>query len=217
MQVRPWHVRMCRASVGAVGTKRDAGPFFMKNLEMAVQSRGSVQAAISENRMWFIILGVLLIILGVAAIAFPLMTTIAAKIFLGWLFLIGGVVQIIHAFSTRQRSEFFFELLIGVLYLIAGGWLAFVPLTGILTLTVLLAGLFIALGVLEAGMAFRMRPHAGWVWMLIAGIAALALGVLILAHLPSSAAWAIGLLVGIKLIMSGFAYLFLPMAVARTV
>ena len=162
---------------------------------MAVQSRGSVQAAISENRMWFIILGVLLIILGVAAIAFPLMTTIAAKIFLGWLFLIGGVVQIIHAFSTRQWSEFFFDLLIGVLYLIAGGWLAFFPLTGILTLTVLLAGLFISLGVLEAGMAFRMRPHAGWVWMLIAGIAALAVGVLILAHLPSSAAWAIGLLV----------------------
>jgi uncharacterized membrane protein HdeD (DUF308 family) len=188
---------------------------------MAVQSRGSdrglIPAAISENKTWFIILGVLLIILGVAAIAFPLLTAIAAKIFLGWLFLIGGVVQIIHAFSTRQWSEFFFDLLVGVLYLIAGGWLAFFPLTGILTLTVLLAALFIALGVIEAGMAFRMRPHAGWVWMLIAGIAALAVGVLILAHLPSSAAWAIGLLVGIKLIMSGFAYLFLPMAVARTV
>jgi uncharacterized membrane protein HdeD (DUF308 family) len=74
--------------------------------EMAVQTRG-VQAAISENRTWFTILGVLLIILGVAAIAFPLLTTIAAKIALGWLFLIGGVVQIAHAFSTRQWSEFF--------------------------------------------------------------------------------------------------------------
>jgi uncharacterized membrane protein HdeD (DUF308 family) len=188
---------------------------------MAVQPRGSsetsIQAAVSENRTWFIVLGILLIILGIAAISFPLLTTIATKIFLGWLFLIGGVVQIIHAFSTRQWSEFFFDLLIGVLYLIAGGWLAFFPLTGILTLTVLLAALFIALGVLEAGMAFRMRPHAGWVWMLISGIAALAVGVLILAHLPSSAAWAIGLLVGIKLIMSGFAYLFIPMAAAKTV
>jgi uncharacterized membrane protein HdeD (DUF308 family) len=75
----------------------------------------------------------------------------------------------------------------------------------------------IAQGVLKAVMAFRMRPHAGWVWMLVAGIAALAVGVLIIAHLPSSAAWAIGLLVGIKLIMSGWAYLLLPMAVARTV
>ena len=63
---------------------------------MAVQTR-RVQAAISENRTWFITLGILLIILGVAAIAFPLLTTIAAKIALGWLFLIGGVVQIAHA------------------------------------------------------------------------------------------------------------------------
>ncbi|MGB8093718.1 MAG: DUF308 domain-containing protein, partial [Pseudolabrys sp.] len=65
---------------------------------MAVQAR-TVQAAISENRVWFVILGVLFIILGIAAISFPLLTTIAAKIFLGWLFLIGGIVQIVHAFS----------------------------------------------------------------------------------------------------------------------
>jgi uncharacterized membrane protein HdeD (DUF308 family) len=176
---------------------------------MAVQTR-RVQAAISENRTWFITLGILLIILGVAAIAFPLLTTIAAKIALGWLFLIGGVVQIAHAFSTRQWSEFFFDLLVGLLYLIAGGWLA-----RIVTLTVLLAALFIAQGVLEGLMAFRMRPAAGWLWMLIAAIAAFAVGVLIIAHLPSSAAWAIGLLVGIKLIMSGWAYLFLTMAATK--
>jgi len=62
---------------------------------MAVQAR-TVQAAISENRVWFVILGVLFIILGIAAISFPLLTTIAAKIFLGWLFLIGGIVQIVQ-------------------------------------------------------------------------------------------------------------------------
>jgi uncharacterized membrane protein HdeD (DUF308 family) len=83
------------------------------------------------------------------------------------------------------------------------------------TLTVLLAALFIAQGVLEGFMAFRMRPAAGWLWMLIAAIAAFAVGVLIIAHLPSSAAWAIGLLVGIKLIMSGWAYLFLTMAATK--
>ena len=65
----------------------------------------SIQTAIAENRTWFIILGILLIVLGVIAIAFPFLTTIAAKIFLGWLFLIGGVVQTIHAFSTRRWSE----------------------------------------------------------------------------------------------------------------
>jgi len=174
----------------------------------------STQAAITENKTWFYLLGILLILLGMAAVAFPFVTTIAAKIFLGWLFLIGGVIQIVHAFSTRAWSEFFLDLLIGVLYLIAGGWLAFFPLTGIVTLTVLLALMFIFQGVIEAGIAFRIRPHDGWIWMLLAGIVAVAVGVLLLAELPSSAAWAIGLLVGINLIMSGVAYLVLPMAAA---
>jgi len=175
-------------------------------------AQSPIQTAISENKGWFYFLGILLIVLGIAAIAFPFVTTIAAKVFLGWLFLIGGIVQIFHAFSTRAWSEFLLDLLIGVLYVVAGGWLAFFPLTGIVTLTLLLAVMFILEGVVQAGIAFRIRPHAGWVWMLLSGIVAIAVGVLLIAKLPSSAAWAIGLLVGINLMMSGFAYLFLPMA-----
>jgi uncharacterized membrane protein HdeD (DUF308 family) len=178
---------------------------------MAV-TQSEMQTVISEHKGWFYFLGILLIILGVAAIAFPFVTTIAVKIFIGWLFLIGGVLQIVHAFSTRAWSEFLLDLLIGVLYLIVGGWLAFFPLTGIITLTLLLALLFIIEGIVEFGIAFRIRPHSGWVWMLLSGIVAIAVGVLLIANLPSSAAWAIGLLVGINLIFSGFAYLFLPMA-----
>ena len=172
----------------------------------------ATHAAVSTNRGWFYFIGILLIVLGVAAIAFPFLTTIAVKIFIGWLLLIGGIVQIAHAVRTRGWSEFFLNLLIGVLYLIAGGWLAFFPLTGIKTLTVLLALLFIVEGLIELAIAVRVRQHAGWVWMLLSGIVAIAVGVLLIAELPSSAAWAIGLLVGINLIVSGFAYLFLPMA-----
>ncbi|XSG82868.1 MAG: HdeD family acid-resistance protein [Methyloligella sp. ZOD6] len=172
-------------------------------------------ATISENRTWFFILGILLIVLGVVAIAFPFLTTIATKIFIGWLFLIGGVVQIIHAFSTKGWSEFFLNLLMGVLFLVAGAWLAFFPLTGIVTLTIFLAAMFAAQGVIEIVMAFRMRPHDGWGWMLFAGIVALAVGLMIMLNLPSSAAWAIGLLVGINLLMTGWAYVLLPMMAGR--
>ncbi len=178
-------------------------------------SATSVQAAISENRTWFMILGIVLIVLGVVAVAFPFMTTIAAKIFVGWLLLIGGIVQIIHAFSTQKWSEFFLDLLTGALYVFAGGWLAFFPLAGIVTLTVFLALTFIIEGLLEAGMAFRLRPLEGWVWMLIAGIVAIAVGFMIIAKLPSSAVWAIGLLVGINMISSGWAYLFLALAAGK--
>ena len=179
------------------------------------QQSTSVPAAVAEHRTWFMILGILLIVLGAVAIAFPLVTTITAKIFLGWLFLIGGIVQIIHAFSTQRWSEFFLNVLIGALYVLAGAWLAFFPLTGILTLTVLLAVMFIVQGALELGMAFRMRPQQGWVWMLVAGIIAILAGLLIIAELPSSAVWAIGLLVGINMIITGFAYLLLPLAAGK--
>jgi uncharacterized membrane protein HdeD (DUF308 family) len=74
---------------------------------------GLVHAAVAENRTWFMVLGILLIVLGIVAIAFPLLTTIAAKIFLGWLFLIGGIVQIVHAFSTQNWSAFLLNLLVG--------------------------------------------------------------------------------------------------------
>jgi uncharacterized membrane protein HdeD (DUF308 family) len=175
----------------------------------------AVQAVVAENRTWFMLLGLLLVFLGLAAIAFPFVTTIAAKTFLGWLFLIGGIVQIVHAFSTQKWSQFFLNVLIGAIYIIAGGWLAFFPLTGIIALTAFLAGMFVVQGVIEFSMAFRMRPQAGWVWMLISGIIAVVAGFLIFQRLPSSAVWAIGLLVGVNMVSSGFAYLFLALAAGK--
>ena len=167
---------------------------------------------IAEKWGWFLALGIVLILVGIAAICFPLVSTIAAKIFLGWLFLIGGVFLIIHAFSAQGWGGFLWSLLIGVLYLIAGGYLAFFPLTGLLTLAILLAILFVAEGIMEIIMAFRVHPSDGRVWLLLSGIAALVVGVLIFLGLPSSAGWALGLLVGINLLFSGWSYVFLAMA-----
>ena len=151
-----------------------------------------------------------------AAILFPLLSTIATKIVLGWIFLAGGALLVIHAFSIKEWSGFLWGLLVGVLYLVAGGWLAFFPFTGIITLTLLLAALFLAEGVMEVIMAFRVRPHEGWVWLLLSGIVAVAVGVLIAAELPSSATWAIGLLAGINLLSSGVSFIVLALAGRRT-
>jgi len=178
-------------------------------------SSGLIGEAIAEHRTWFIFLGGVMLALGIIAIAFPFVTTIAAKIFLGWLFLLGGIVQVVHAFGTQKWSQFFLSLLIGALYVLVGGWLAFYPLTGIITLTILLAITFILQGLIEAGMAFRMRPQGGWGWMLLSAIVAVLAGVLIIAGLPGTAVWVLGLLVGINLISSGWAYLFLAMAASK--
>jgi uncharacterized membrane protein HdeD (DUF308 family) len=185
-------------------------------------SQAVIEARLAETRRliaekwgWFLALGIVLIIVGFAAIVFPLISTIAAKIMLGWLFLIGGIFMVLHAFSSQGWQGFLWSLLIGILYLVAGGYLAFFPLTGLLTLAFLLIILFAAEGIFEIIMAFRVRPHEGWGFLLLSGIAALAVAFLIALDLPSSATWALGLLVGINLLFSGWSYIFLALAGRR--
>lgn len=172
-------------------------------------TKTSIGGAISENRWAFTLLAVLLIVFGLLAIIFPFMSGIAVTVLVGWLLFIGGIVQIVHAFSVKKWGGFLLSLLVGALYVFTGGWIAFFPLAGIITLTVLLSIAFLVQGVLETVMAFRLRDHKEWGWMLASGIIAIVVGGLIFAELPSSAAWAIGLLTGINLMSSGFAFLFI--------
>ena len=185
-------------------------------------SQADINAALAEAKRqiadhwgWFLALGIFLVLAGAAAILFPLLSTIATKIMLGWIFLISGILLLIHAFSIKQWGGFLMGLLLGVLYVVAGGWLAFFPFTGIITLTLLLAAMFLVEGVLEAVMAFRVKPHEGWGWMLSSGIVAIAVGLMIAYQLPSSAAWAIGLLAGINLLSTGISFIVLALAGRR--
>ena len=186
-----------------------AQPLSMPDVEMRLVE---TRKLIADKWGWFLALGIVLIVAGLAAIAFPLLSTIATKIVLGWLFLIGGVMMILHAFNAPAWQGFLWSLLIGILYAVAGGYLAFFPLTGLVTLAILLAMLFIAEGAFEVIMALRVRPHEGWGFLLLSGIAALLVGVLIAMDLPGSAVWALGLLVGINLLFSGWSYVFLALA-----
>lgn len=174
-----------------------------------------MEDAIQQNRFLFIVLGVAMVIIGAGAIASPFMITVAAKIFFGWLLLLSGILQVIVASSTRKWSEFFLDLVFGALFVVAGSWLAFYPLTGIFTLTVFLATVFVLQGIIEVINAFRMHPIAGWGWMLTAGVLALIVGLLILSEFPSSALWAIGALVGINFICTGLAYVLLVLTAEK--
>jgi len=174
-----------------------------------------IRQQVAAHRGWFLALGLVLIVAGFAAIAFPLLSTIAVKIALGWVFLVGGAVMVVHAFSAARWRGLIWEVLLGLLYIIAGAYLAFFPLTGIITLTLLLAAMFLVEGALEVVMALRVRPHEGWGWLLLSGVIAAAVGLLIALGLPSSAAWAIGLLAGLNLISTGWGFLFLALAGRR--
>jgi len=103
----------------------------VSDLEMRL---ADTRRMITEKWGWFLALGIVLIVAGLAAIAFPLLGTIAVKIMLGWLFLIGGVMMIAHAFQAPGWQGFLWELLVGILYAVVGAYLAFFPLTGLITL-----------------------------------------------------------------------------------
>lgn len=182
------------------------------SVELGSGDFAAISAAVAENRGWFIALGILLILLGIAAIAAPQFATLTAKIFIGWLFLIAGVGEIVHAFVARDWSGFFGNLLIGLLYALVGGWLAFFPLTGIIALTVLLAATFVVEGVFKFIIGLQVRPVDGWGWMIFSGLIAIAAGLLIFLGLPSTATWALGLIVGLNILMSGIAFLMVAMS-----
>ena len=170
--------------------------------------------ALSRNWGWLLALGILMIILGVVAMAAPVVATIAIQVMLGWLLVISGIAEGIHAFMVKEWRGFLLELLSAVLYLGVGLLLLVDPLKGALALTLILAVFLLVEGIFKIITAFRVRDHRGWGWLLASGIVSVVLGVMIWAQWPASGLWVIGLLVGIQLLFTGWSLVMLAL-VAR--
>lgn len=168
--------------------------------------------AIRAHRKGFIALGVILIVAGAAAVLFPLVASIAAKVLSGWLMLTVGALTLWHAFHTRRWESALWNGLIALLLLAVGVYLAFFPLTGLVGLTLILGLTFMMQGILEVIIAYQNRRRGGWSWLLLSGILSVLLGVLLIAGLPGTAAWALGLMMGIHFVTSGVSILLLVRA-----
>jgi uncharacterized membrane protein HdeD (DUF308 family) len=171
--------------------------------------------ALAKNWGWFVGLGVLMVVLGMFAIAAPVIATVAVGLMVGWILMIGGIAQIIQAFGPGRWRGFFLHLLGGVLYLVVGALIVFDPLGGAVALTILLAAFLIVQGVFQIIFAWQLRPLSNWGWAMANGILSLVLGVLIWMEWPSSALWVLGLLVGIHLVFSGWALIMIGLSVRR--
>ena len=167
---------------------------------------------LSRNWGWLLALGILMIILGVFAIAAPYGATLAVQFALGWVLVIGGVAEGIHAFMARGWGGFLLELLSAILYVVVGVLLLTNPVGGALALTIVLAVFLIVEGIFKIIMAMRVRDHRGWGWLLASGILSVILGALIWAEWPYSGLWVIGLLVGIQLLFTGWSLVMLALA-----
>jgi uncharacterized membrane protein HdeD (DUF308 family) len=161
----------------------------------------------------FLIEGIILVILGVAAIALPPIAGLATTIVLGWLFLIGGVVGLVATFNQRNAPGFWWSLISAAVAVLAGGILLSNPAAGLATLTYVLIAFFLVDGVVIIVMAFEHRRELSgrWEWMMLGGVMDLILGAIILAGLPGTLAWALGLLVGIDLVFGGTSLIAMAM------
>lgn len=174
------------------------------------------RAAASVTQHWraFLVEGILLVILGFAAIVVPPLASIAVAIFLGWLFLISGVTGLFVTFSTKETPGFWWSLLSAVLAIVAGFILLWRPVEGTLSLTIVVGAYFLAEGVVTIlySLEHRKELTGRWGWVLLGGIADLIIAAIIIAGLPDSSLWAVGLLAGINLVFGGSTLIGLALA-----
>ena len=146
---------------------------------------------------------VLMIVLGFLAVFLPFATGIGVSILVSWIIVFSGFAHLAYAFAARGVGAFLWRLLIGILYVVGGVYLAFHPGLALESLTLVVAAIFLAEGVLELVGFFQLRSLSGSGWILFDGIVTLLLAYVIWRPWPSSSLWAIGTLLGINLILSG--------------
>lgn len=160
----------------------------------------------SNKLFWF---GIALLVLGIAAIIFPVFSTLLATVFVGWVLLIFGIMAFLHAFSIHGAGPFFGAVLLSLLATAAGIFLVMHPPVGALVLTLLAGMVFMVQGAVELSFALEMRPMRGWGGMLASGIASIAMALIIIAGWPGISMVVLGLLLGINFVSSGMSYIFL--------
>jgi uncharacterized membrane protein HdeD (DUF308 family) len=169
--------------------------------------RSAIATSLHDHWVFYLVEGIILVALGLAAVIVPPIATLAVTILVGWLFLISGIVGLFTTFWMRGVPGFWWSLISAVLAIVVGVMLVGSPIRGAVSLTFLLIAFFLIEGVVSIMFALDHRRDlsGAWGWMLASGIVDLILGGVILAGLPGAAEWAIGLLVGINMTFGGVA------------
>ena len=164
---------------------------------------------------WSIVLGILMIVAGMLAIADSMLAGVVAVLIIAWTSIFNGIVQVVYGFRAHGGGKMILEIILGLLYVVAGIFILMHPAGGLLVLTLVIAWFLLIYGVLALVLAFQLKPHKGWGWVLFDAILTVILGVLIWKHWPLNSAWVVGTLLGISFISSGVSRLMLSMAVRK--
>jgi uncharacterized membrane protein HdeD (DUF308 family) len=178
------------------------------------ESQRTIADALKAHWRLYVFEGVVMIVLGVLAIAYPVFATLAVDLYLGWLFLFAGVLALVATIAVRHVPGFWWALVTALLAIVVGLALLLKPAAGIMSLTAVLTAFFIVQGAFQAAAALSYREAIprSWGWLLASGIADLVLAAIIISGWPGTVAWTLGLLAGVSLVTSGWAILMVALS-----
>ena len=168
---------------------------------------------LAKMRKGFFWAGLVMVVLGMAAVLMPFFSSLVVEILIGWLLTMSGAVVVIGAFSFRRTGMFLWQLFSGLITVMAGLLLLLFPLQGLIALTVLVAFILVFTGAAQFAFALWARPAPGWSWALMSAAISILLGVLIVFALPQASAVTLGLIVGIDFISTGVALMLISRSV----
>jgi uncharacterized membrane protein HdeD (DUF308 family) len=183
--------------------------------EQAESPDAGLVDGIKKNAGLTVVIGIITVIAGLLAISSPLVAGVSITILVGAMLAISGVSQCFLAFKAGAFGRGLMVFVVGVLMTIAGVYMMNQPVAGLATLTIILMSYLLATGVLEIIVAVQLKPADGWGLQLFNGIVTLLLGIMLWRQFPLSGAWAIGVLFGIKMIFSGWAFVFIGRSVKK--
>ena len=182
----------------------------MANTSMSVESasqviREAMRDKIKQHSFWYIVQSGLMILAGILALIFPVISSFAIVLFLGWLLIFSGILQAISLIDARHVPHFWLQLVSVVLSVLVGILFLRNPGAGLLTLTLLLIVFFMVEGISKVIFSLTIRPFPNWGWVLASGVISILLAFYLWANTPVTAIWLLGVLLGIELICEGAA------------
>ena len=172
-------------------------------------------SALNQAGRWLTVMGIVFVVLGVLAVAEPIVAGLAVAILVGWVLIFGGLAHAIAALSGGGAGRVIWQVILAAIYLVSGVYFLTHPLLGLGTLTFYLAVVLLVEAVIEISAFFAARGESGSAWRLVNAVVTLLLGGMIWRNWPSSSVWAIGTLVGVNLIITGFSRLMIGSAARR--
>ena len=180
------------------------------SLEEASQvMREAMRETVKRHWVWYLIQGALMILGGILALVYPIVSSVAVIFFLGWLLIIAGIVQGISLIGATNVPHFWLQLISVALFVVVGLLFLRNPAEGLLTLTLLLIVLFMVEGISKVILSLTIRPFPNWGWVCVSGVISIALALYLWASIPVTAVWLLGVLLGIALISEGTALAYL--------